>query len=399
MEEQYSEYKEDGEDTIRARRRERIERMKREKARRLYTQQLVRKYAPFVAGAAVLFVCIFAGVKLVSAATDGKNPTDENTSIESSQNSADLTENNNLGPDQQTQGVLTADGTQEVQVPEGVAGSSDAPAAAAPFSAQTTAATKTIGGEVVSTHAIMIEEKTGNILGQLDAMSRISPASMTKILTVLVAAEHVTDLDDTFTITIDITDYSYVNDCSNVGFEVGETVTVRDLFYGTILPSGADAAVGLATYVAGSQEAFVELMNDKLEELGLSDTAHFTNCVGLYDKEHYCTTYDMAMILKAAMDNPLCREVLSAHVYTTSPTEQHPEGLTISNWFLRRIEDKDCGGTVLGGKTGYVVQSGNCSASYALDEEGNGYICVTANSSSSWRCIYDHVAIYQEFLP
>jgi D-alanyl-D-alanine carboxypeptidase (penicillin-binding protein 5/6) len=80
-------------------------------------------------------------------------------------------------------------------------------------------------------------------------------------------------------------------------------------------------------------------------------------------------------------------------------TEQHPEGLILSNWFLRRIEDKDAGGFVLAGKTGFVVQSGNCAASCALDGEENRYICVTGNSTSSWRCIYDHVAIYKTFLP
>lgn len=97
-----------------------------------------------------------------------------------------------------------------------------------------------------------------------------APASMTKILTVLVAAEHVTDLDDTFTITKEITDFSYSHDCSAVGFLDEETVTVRDLLYGTILPSGGDAAAGLACYVAGSMDAFVDMMNEKLAELGLS---------------------------------------------------------------------------------------------------------------------------------
>ena len=144
--------------------------------------------------------------------------------------------------------------------------------------------------------------------------------------------------------TIDITDYCYVNGCSVVGLMVGETVSVRELFYGTILPSGADAALGLATYVAGSQEAFVALMNEKLEELGIADTAHFTNCVGLYDENHKCTVSDMAVILEAAMDNALCREVLGARTYETAPTTDHPEGQILSNWFLRRIEDKDTGG-------------------------------------------------------
>ncbi|MCR5756129.1 MAG: serine hydrolase [Acetatifactor sp.] len=250
---------------------------------------------------------------------------------------------------------------------------------------------------VVSTHAIIVNDNTNEIVAWKDAKERISPASMTKVLTVLVAAEHVTDLDDTFTMTLEQTDYAYVNDCSSVGFLDGEVVTLRDLFYGTILPSGGDAAVALACYVAGSHEAFVDMMNAKLEELGLSDTAHFTNCVGIYDKEHYCTLYDMAVIMKAAMQNDWCREVLSLHTYTTSSTEQHPDGITVSNWFLRRIEDKETGGEVLCAKTGFVNQSGSCAVSYSIADDGTPYICATAGSSSSWRCIYDQVAIYNTY--
>ena len=267
------------------------------------------------------------------------------------------------------------------------------------YSAVATDATASVPGEVVSSYAILVDTQTGEIIAQRNAKTIINPASMTKVLTVLVAAEHVTNLEDTFTITQEITDYSYRNDCSVVGWEVGEVVTVKDLFFGTVLPSGGDAAVALAEYVAGSQEAFVELMNQKLEQMGLSSTAHFTNCVGLYDENHYCSVYDMAMILQAALDNPICREALSTKKYTTTATEQHPEGLLISNWFLRRIEDKDAGGFVLAGKTGYVVESGSCAASCALDGEEKEYICVTADSTSSWRCIYDHVEIYKNFLP
>lgn len=253
--------------------------------------------------------------------------------------------------------------------------------------------------EVISSHAILVNENTDTIVGTKNAKERISPASMTKVLTVLVAAEHISEaqLTDTFTMTREITDYSYSNDCSSVGFLDGEKVLVKDLFYGTILPSGGDAAVGLATYVAGSHEAFVELMNEKLAELGLSGTAHFTNCVGLYDADHYCTVYDMAVIMKAALQNELCREVLAAHTYTTAATGEHPEGITISNWFLRRIEDKDTGGEVLCAKTGYVVQSGSCAVSYGTGADGTAYICVTAGATSSWRCIYDHVEIYQKY--
>ena len=251
--------------------------------------------------------------------------------------------------------------------------------------------------DVLSQNSILIDVSTDTILVDKGAYDRISPASMTKVLTILVAAEYIQDLDGTFTITPEMTSYCLSNGCSAAGFVEGEEVPIRDLFYGTILPSGGESAVALATCAAGSQGYFVDLMNAKLEELGLSDTAHVTNCVGLYDENHYCTAYDMAMIMKAAVENDWCREVLSTKVHTTLATPQNPEGLILSNWFLRRIEDKDCGGEVLCAKTGYVEQSGDCAASYGISASGKPYICVTVNTYSSWRCIYDHVALYKQY--
>lgn len=269
-------------------------------------------------------------------------------------------------------------------------------AEAAVYSASETPATSPTVSSVISTHAILVDCDNDTILSERSCKEKIYPASMTKVLTVLVAAESISQdqLDDTYTMDIESTDYSFSNDCSNVGFEVGENVTVKDLFYGTILCSGADAACGLAKYCGGTQEKFMEMMNAKIDELGLSSSAHFTNCVGVYNDDHYCTVYDMAIIMEAAMNNDICREVLSARKYTTSSTPEHPDGIEISNWFLRRIEDKDSGVTILGGKTGFVVQSGNCAVSYAEDSQGHGYVCATNGSSSAWRCIYDHVAIY-----
>lgn len=269
-----------------------------------------------------------------------------------------------------------------------------------PVGYTTTTDTVQLGAEFPSSYAVLIDLDSHEILAEKGADTVIYPASMTKVLTVLVAAEAIeeSDLDQTFAMTREITDYCYVNGCSVVGLMVDETVTVRELFYGTILPSGADAAVGLATYVAGSHEAFVDMMNDKLEELGLSDTAHFTNCVGLFDENHACTVSDMAVILEAALDNDLCREVLGAHTYETAPTTDHPEGQILSNWFLRRIEEKDTGSlTVMGAKTGYVVESGSCAASWAQDTDGHRYLCVTADASSSWQAIYDHADLYKTY--
>ena len=140
-------------------------------------------------------------------------------------------------------------------------------------------------------------------------------------------------------------------------------------------------------------------MNKKLETLGLSETSHFTNCVGLYDENHYSTCYDMAMIMRAAIANPLCREVMSTRIYTTTPTDLNPNGIELSNWFLRRAEDKPIGATITCAKTGYVKQSGNCAVSYASDGEGNDIIVVIGNSNGSWRCIYDHIELYRKYMP
>ena len=355
-------------------RRERRKRMIMERKRRRRRKLIMRMIICFAAVFAVIFTVAGSIVKKVKADKEQK-----------------------LQEEIAQQQIVTE---PEVEEPEPVV---EEPVVEKPvevYEFQRTDNTKYIyNEEVISTYAVLINDSTDKIVAAKDEKTVISPASMTKVLTVLVAAEHITEeqLDDTFTMTIEITDYSYVNDCSNVGFLVGEQVKVRDLFYGTILPSGGDAAVGLATYVAGSHEAFVELMNEKLNELGLSETAHFTNCVGLYDADHHCTVYDMAVIMKAAMENELCREVLKTKCYTTEPTAEHPEGLTISNWFIRRIEDKETYGEIIGAKTGFVAQSGSCAVSYQMADDGTPYICVTAGSSSSWRCIYDHVEIYTRY--
>ena len=266
------------------------------------------------------------------------------------------------------------------------------------YTAQTTASTISPPEEISqSTYSILIDETTGDIVAARNAYDRMYPASMTKIMTLLVAVEHIKDLDDVVYVSQEAADWSYSNDGSAVNWSVGEKLTVRDLLYGTILSSGADAVYDLAVYVAGDQDTFVQMMNDKVAALGLSETTHFTNAAGFYDDNHYTTPYDMAMIIKAAVENDLCREVMSAHTYTTPMTEEHPEGILISNWFLRRIEDKDSGGLVLCAKTGFVSQSGNCAASYMISNTGKPYVCVTGHAHSAWRAIYDHVGLYYNY--
>lgn len=118
-------------------------------------------------------------------------------------------------------------------------------------------------------------------------------------------------LNEVVTITREATDYSYVHDCSTTGFLDGEQVPLRDVFNGTILPSGGESAYQLAVYTAGSMEAFVDMMNQKAAELGIGQTTHFANPVGIYDENNYSTAYDMAVIMQAAMQDDICKTVLS----------------------------------------------------------------------------------------
>ncbi len=387
------------------RREARVQRMRLEKEKQLKRQRIFKLALPVVA--VVLLISIIGIVMAGKSKGDSNEEivAEQSLQMQETQLLDEMTSSGDVSSSECLEVQLTPEEAMAMQSTtaggQTVMSVPDAPTITTPsdgqFEAHTTDRTAAPPEEVNSTNVVFINLESGDILAQRGYKEVINPASMTKVLTILVAAEHVQDLDDTFTMTIDITDYSFSNDCSNAGFEVGEVVTVRDLFYGTVLPSGGDAAVGLATYVAGSHEAFVDMMNEKLAELGLSQTAHFTNCVGLYDENHYCTVYDMAMIMEAALQNDLCREVLGTRIYTTSSTKEHPEGITISNWFIRRIEDKDTGGEILGAKTGYVNQSGSCAVSYGVDVAGNGYVCATTGAHSSWRCIYDHVALYKEY--
>ncbi len=266
-----------------------------------------------------------------------------------------------------------------------------------------TANTAQISADFPSQYALLLDLETGEVLAQRDPKARINPASMTKILTLLVAAEHVTPetlTHGTFTMTRAVADYTFSNNCSVVGYEVDEVIPVEELFYGCILKSGADSCMGLALTIFGSHEAMVDAMNEKLEELGLSDTSHFTNCVGLYDENHYSTVEDIAIILKTALDNEFCNTVLNTPVYESSPTPQHPEGQVVSNLFTRRIQYQDTGAvSVSCSKTGYVSESGFCAASYGENSDGQGFICVTGKSTGTNQSIKDHAALYEAYCP
>lgn len=247
---------------------------------------------------------------------------------------------------------------------------------------------------ITATSAVLLDVDQNIILAERDPNVRIYPASMTKIMTLLVAAEHIEDYDDTFTMTYEIIAPLVEQNASRAGFAEGETVPLIDLMYGIALPSGADATIAIAQYVSGSEEAFVELMNEKVHELGLENT-HFVNTSGLHDLDHYSTATDIALLMTAVMENDMCREILSTYQYTTTITEEHPEGIPLESTMFSRMYGTECEGIIIeAGKTGYTDEAGQCLVSYATDEKGKRYVAVVSHSMTRWRVIYDTLAIY-----
>lgn len=261
------------------------------------------------------------------------------------------------------------------------------------------ASVKAIGDDIVSKYSVLINAKTKEIVAEKNSRDRIYPASMTKVLALLTAAENCESWEGTMNMERDVEEYCFVNKCSVVGYERGELIKIDELPYGTILSSGADATISMAVHTAGSHEAFADLMNKKAESLGIGASSHFQNSVGIFADDHYTTVKDMAVIMYAAMGNAFCRKVLTTQSFETDPTENHPKGQVLLNLFLSRISTKDSGSlTVIGAKTGYVGEAGFCAVSYAEDEDGTPYICVTADSSGVWQTVIDHANIYKHYV-
>ena len=252
--------------------------------------------------------------------------------------------------------------------------------------------------QVGSEYAVFIDADTNTVLAEKGGNALIYPASMTKVLTILTAAEAIEDPDATFTMTQEIIDPHYRAGATITGFRAGDTCTLRELFYGAALRSAADATTALAITAAGSESAFVDLMNAKCHELGLSQGAHFTNTSGLFQENHTCTLRDMAAIMRAAMANDLCREILTTETYVSAPTAAEPEGLTFQNkylgWFLEKQPE---GATVTACKSGYVAQAQNCLVSYGTNAEGRNFICVIARAANAETMMGDHRTLYSTY--
>lgn len=267
-----------------------------------------------------------------------------------------------------------------------------------PYPTKSTTYEEITSETVKSPYVALLDVEKNEVIAGRDSDEKIIPASMTKVMTLIVAVEHLTNLEQKYTMTAELITPLIKEQASRAGFDPGEEVSVEDLLYGLILPSGADAAEAIAQMTAGSNEAFAELMNQKCVELGLTNT-NFVNPSGLYDQNQYTTPVEMAMIFKYAMQNATCEKILSTYQHTTAITPQHPQGILLTSTMFSRMYGNEVPGvTIEAGKTGYVDESGNCLVSYA--GEGNRhFVAVTAGATNRWHVIYDDFDIYANYTP
>lgn len=194
-----------------------------------------------------------------------------------------------------------------------------------------------------SPYAILKELDSGDVLASRNASERIYPASLTKIMTALLAIENTPELDQPILIPEDIFSALYISHASVAGFQPGETVSGRDLLYGMLLPSGAECCLAFADSIAGSEKAFTALMNQKAEELGMKNT-HFINATGLHEEGLYSTAEDISTLLAYALGKEEFRKVFTTSSYTTSPSDIHPDGIILTSSMFQSLDSASISG-------------------------------------------------------
>ncbi len=241
-----------------------------------------------------------------------------------------------------------------------------------------------------SPNAVLMDAETGDILEGYHSGKRIYPASLTKIMTAVLAVEYTEDMEEVITLPSGFFQKLYGENASMAGFEPGEQVRLKDLLYGILLPSGAECCLAFAERIAGSEEEFVSLMNEKAKELGMKDT-RFCNSTGRHEEGHYSTAEDIAVLLQYALKNDRFREAFTSESYHTMSSETHPEGFTFTSSMFRHLDGTEISdGKILGGKTGYTPEAGLCLASLAVVSEKE-YILVTAGAEGNHETEPYHV--------
>ena len=239
---------------------------------------------------------------------------------------------------------------------------------------------------VQSEGAILIDADSGVMLYGKNQDTAYYPASITKLLTAVIVLEKCKDLDDKVTFSYQAVNENLEDNSTVIGAVAGDKLSVRDCLYCLLLHSANDCANALAEYIAGSNDAFAELMNQKAAEIGCTNS-HFANPSGLNNPQHYTTCSDMAKILRYAIQNETFRQIDAVQAYTHAPISKYPDPAASENTvyahhrMMRKSYPEYYEG-VFAGKTGYTILAGNTLAT-ACKRDGMTLICVILNGHNS----------------
>lgn len=241
--------------------------------------------------------------------------------------------------------------------------------------------------DITSKYVILYNLNDDEVLFEQDSNKQTSIASLTKMMTALVAIENIDDFDELVTITNE--DFLGTSGYSKAGFSVGDTVTYEDLLYGILLPSGADAVNAIVNNTLG-YDSFVTEMNNLADQIGLSNTS-FSNPIGKDDEDNYSTASDIAILLKYALKNETFQKIFTTKEYTTS------NGLVLESTLYpyKDILEVD---KIAGSKSGFTKDAGRCLASIAT-LNGVDYLLVVINASTdqNYSAVLDSLAIYDYY--
>lgn len=223
-------------------------------------------------------------------------------------------------------------------------------------------------GQTSAKSAIVIEAKTGRVLFEKNKDEKLAMASTTKIMTALIACENTTSFDEI----VEVNDSAVGIEGTSMYLRKGEKLTIKELLYGLMLPSGNDAAVALAYHFGGTEEKFVEMMNEKAKALNLKNT-HFANPHGLDAKGHYTSAHDLAIITAEALKNETFKEISSTkNITITGSKINEPRFLFNKNKLLKTLEG--CNGV----KTGFTDNAQRCFVC-SCERDGMTLISVVLN--------------------
>lgn len=233
------------------------------------------------------------------------------------------------------------------------------------------------GPAVGAESAIVMEANTGTILYSKNIHEKLYPASTTKILTCLIAAES-SSLDETVTFSHDAV-FTIPPGSSNMGMDEGQAINMEEALYGILVGSANEVANAVAEHIAGSVEGFAELMNKKAKELGCTDS-NFVNPHGLHDDNHYTSAYDLATIARAFFQNELLSKIAGTPSYHFEPTSTQPDDfiLRTHNQLINKQYPME---GLIGGKTGYTDNARQTLVTCA-ERNGMKLICVVMKEES-----------------